>query len=404
MGEPRPSAPYPPRIMLRLTHLTCLGLLLAACAAPPPKKKDFNTELPAGAPSLLLVLDEDEWPDVRSGWRQRDELLPAVERSILWTQRRYAEQFFPIEGITHSQALASLERFRDLLVESASPVEFEEALKREFAAYKSAGWDGRGGGVLFTGYCTPILAGSLSRAPGYEYPLYALPPDLVKGEGGKILGRRTADGLEPYPTRRALEASGTLRGQGLELVWLRTPLDAFIAHVNGSAFVRLPDGEMARFGYAGNNGREYTSLAKQLVAAGELPKGGSNLPAIRDWARRHPDEVEDFLAVNDRFVFFAPITGTPRGSLNVEVTPGHTLATDKTIFPRGALVFVDTHLAGADFAEGREYHQFMLDQDTGGAIRTAGRADIYIGIGDEAEALSGEMKAEGQLYYFFLEL
>ena len=44
--------------------------------------------------------------------------------------------------------------------------------------------------------------------------------------------------------------------------------DAFIAHVNGSAFVRLPDGSMARFGYAGTNGREYTSLGKELIEDG----------------------------------------------------------------------------------------------------------------------------------------
>jgi membrane-bound lytic murein transglycosylase A len=44
----------------------------------------------------------------------------------------------------------------------------------------------------------------------------------------------------------------------------------------------------------------------------------------------------------------------------------------------------------------------MLDQDTGGAIRTAGRADLYLGVGPEAERRSGATQATGQLYYFFL--
>ena len=48
-------------------------------------------------------------------------------------------------------------------------------------------------------------------------------------------------------------------------------------------------------------------------------------------------------------------------------------------------------------------NRFFFDQDTGSAIRTAGRADLYIGIGPEAEELAGRTKIEGQLYYLFLK-
>jgi membrane-bound lytic murein transglycosylase A len=44
----------------------------------------------------------------------------------------------------------------------------------------------------------------------------------------------------------------------------------------------------------------------------------------------------------------------------------------------------------------------MFDQDTGGAIRTAGRADVYVGIGPQAERISGATQSAGQLYYYFL--
>jgi membrane-bound lytic murein transglycosylase A len=47
--------------------------------------------------------------------------------------------------------------------------------------------------------------------------------------------------------------------------------------------------------------------------------------------------------------------------------------------------------------------QFMMDQDTGGAIRTAGRTDLYMGIGPEAEAIAGRINSPGQLYYLFLK-
>ena len=45
------------------------------------------------------------------------------------------------------------------------------------------------------------------------------------------------------------------------------------------------------------------------------------------------------------------------------------------------------------------FRGFMLDQDTGGAIRAAGRADIYMGTGPQAESLAGKQLHEGELYY-----
>jgi membrane-bound lytic murein transglycosylase A len=48
------------------------------------------------------------------------------------------------------------------------------------------------------------------------------------------------------------------------------------------------------------------------------------------------------------------------------------------------------------------YSSFVLDQDTGGAIRAAGRCDIFMGVGNDAEAVAGRTGAEGKLYYVFV--
>src|SRR5262249_51702604 len=159
------------------------------------------------------------------------------------------------------------------------------------------------------------------------HPLYALPPDLVKGPEGEIRGRQTESGIEPYPTRRAIEAGALLANKGLELAWLKDPLDAYIAHVNGSAFIRLENGELYRLGYAGKTGQRYTSLGEELVRARKLKKDEVSLASIRRWARENPGEVESYLARNDSYVFFTPIDGNPHGSLNVPVTAGRSLAT-----------------------------------------------------------------------------
>ena len=382
---------------------------LLACATAPacslfsttPEAPDYGRPLAPGAAALIELGPGERRPDVRSSWTwsEREQIVPALDRSIAWTRSKHSRQFFPIAGITHERALASLERFRELLDEAEDSAQFAAAFEREFTVFKSAGWDGRGGGVLFTGYCTPLLPGSLVRTARYCYPLHALPSDLVKAEDGSTLGQATEAGLRTYPDRRAILADASYRD--LELVWLADPLDAYIAHVNGSAFVQLEDGEVVRFGYAGKNGRPYTSLGKELIAAGRVAAEDMNLAAIRRWAAQNPGEVQRFLDRNESYVFFTPIDGNPRGSLNLEVTGERTIATDKSLFPRGALCFVEASLP-TERGGTAPFAQLMLDQDTGGAIRTAGRADLYLGVGPAAERRSGATRSPGQLYYFFL--
>jgi membrane-bound lytic murein transglycosylase A len=369
---------------------------LAACKSGP----DYGRALPPGAPALLPLDPGEKHPPFAPQWSERLEILTALDESIAWTRKPTSAKHFPIEKVSQERALKSLERFRELLLEASDGEEFERRIDEEFVVFKSAGWDGKGGGVLFTGYCTPILDGRLERDETYRHPLYALPPDLVKGPDGTILGRQTESGVEPYPTRRLIEAGALLEEQGLELAWLKDPLDAYIAHVNGSAFIDLGDGELFRLGYSGKNGRRYVSLGQELVKDKKLKKDEVSLARIRAWAKEHPDEIVQYLARNDSYVFFTPIDGNPRGSLNVPVTADRSLATDKTLFPRGAIVFVDTKTSPGN---GADVHDFLFDQDTGGAIRTAGRADVYLGIGPDAEKLAGATRAEGQLYYLFLK-
>src|SRR5688572_16609787 len=296
------------RVMIR-TALASFALLLAACTAP-----DYGRPLPDGWPALLELKRGEKRPDYKASWSDRDEILPALERSIEWYQRPSAAQHFPVEGVTHERALASLVRFREHLLEATSAEDFDARLALDFSVYKSAGWNGKGGGVLFTGYCTPILQGSIVRDTTYAFPLYGLPEDLVKGEEDVILGQRQADGsLTPYPTRRTIEANGLLAGKDLELVYLKDPLDAFIAHVNGSAVIELPDGEQRRFGYSGKNGREYSSLGRMLVADGHIPAKDVSLQTIRDLGARDPELLNEYILRDDSFVFFLPIEGEPKG-------------------------------------------------------------------------------------------
>jgi membrane-bound lytic murein transglycosylase A len=42
--------------------------------------------------------------------------------------------------------------------------------------------------------------------------------------------------------------------------------------------------------------------------------------------------------------------------------------------------------------------RFVLNQDTGGAIKGPGRLDLFFGSGERAGRAAGEMKEEGKIY------
>ena len=349
--------------------------------------------------SALVKVPAGLWPalpgDMDMTFRQ------ACARSLAWFSKPSSRGHFPVEGVSHEQAQASVFALNQMAADGIGGKELAAQIRRQFNLYMSVGWDGQGT-VLFTGYYTPVLHGSRTPSAVYRYPLYRRPSDLVTEAGtGRVFGQRVDEVVTPYPVRRDLEASQMLRGQ--ELVWLADRFDAYLVHIQGSAKLQMADGTTVYVGYAGNNGRAYTSIAKLLVAEGKLDGNRLSLPAVRDYFARHDEELDGYIAQNDRYVFFRECNDSlwPAGSLGFSVQAGRTVATDKSVFPRGGVVLVDTQ--GPAQAGQGSFRRFMLDQDTGGAIRAAGRADIYMGVGDEAEVMAGRQYAEGRLYYLFLK-
>jgi len=169
--------------------------------------------------------------------------------------------------------------------------------------------------------------------------------------------------------------------------------------------LRMPDGSEMTAGYTANNGHPYNSVRAELVKDRKIgPRDG--LPAMLAYFKAHPDEVQPYTWRNPRYIFFAVIDdGRPRGCLNEPVTPYCTIATDKRIYPPGCLAMVATAMPQhrGDTIEDAPLSLFALNQDAGGAIRAAGRCDLYVGIGPEAGDLAGRAQNEGRLYYLFLK-
>jgi membrane-bound lytic murein transglycosylase A len=370
-----------------------------------PGLKDYERQVDGYA---LRKLKLEEYPDFASAFASPAGLREAIQRSLNYLGKSSSRQFYPFaasdtDKITHQQQVDTLSAMLRMLDSGMSGAQANAEIRQKFDVYTSVGWNGQGE-VLFTGYYTPIFDASPAPTSKFRYPLYKSPPDLEKGFDGKILGRKTAGGVVPYPARQQIEQSNMLAGT--ELYWVGDAFEAYIIHVQGSARLRMPDGKLITVGYAANNGHDYNSVGKELVRDGKLHQSQLSLRGMIDYFKAHPEEVQTYTWKNPRYVFFQPSQDdSPRGSLNEPVTKLRSVATDKSIFPRASLTFLDMKLPVRvdGVIEARPYTGFACDQDTGGAIRAPGRCDVYMGVGDENGELAGRTYEEGRLYYLFLK-
>lgn len=243
-----------------------------------------------------------------------------------------------------------------------------------------------------TGYFEPEIPGSRVRAPGYQVPVYAVPPDLLAanpatGERGR--GRVDESGAYVLYHDRAAIEDGAIAGRGLEIGWAADAADLFFLQIQGSGRLKLPDSGVMRIGYAGQNGREYVAIGRLLRDRGILQTPVS-MQAIRAWMAANPDGARALMRENPSYVFFRELTGPgPLGALELPVTPHVSIAADPRFIPLGAPVI----LSGMSDprADG-----LWIAQDTGGAIRGANRVDTFWGAGEEAALIAGGMQARGR--------
>ncbi|MEN6488440.1 MAG: MltA domain-containing protein [Smithella sp.] len=356
-------------------------------------EKDYLRQLPPGQLALRKITDPRQIPDYTNACSDMDGLKEAIARSLNYMSKPSSQKFYPYGEITHEQAVKSLQELYKLVSSKISPRQMNTVLREKFDTYISVGCDDRGT-VLYTGYYTPIFNGSPVRTDRFKYPLYKMPADLVKDSEGMILGQKGTDNqIRQYPSRKEIQQSNTFAGN--ELVWLEDPFEVYIVHVQGSAKIRMPNGQVEAVGYAAHNGWEYKSIRTKMIADGKLTEKNINMKSRIAYFKAHPDEVDLYVNENPRFVFFRTENGDPRGSLNESVTPFRTIATDKSIYPRAMFAFAAVDL--------EKPVGFALDQDTGGAIRAAGRCDVYMGVGEKAGEQAGKTYREGKLYYLFLK-
>ena len=395
--------------LILTTYLCCLPLIACNNQQQVSSEKQPSPTAEAQASSTTVPLlqaslpeDENYFLDNQIWGENGDKqnLLAAIDYSLSYiktSKAKAAYQKYIIPEITKERVEKSLKRFRELVVNSQNSEELQQAVNREFVLYKSIGSDNQGN-ILFTGYYKPIYQASREQTSEYQYPVYRLPDDFKTWS-------------KPHPTRLDLEGANALQAdqgklKGLELYWLKSRIDAFIAQVQGSAVLEFADGTTTSINYAGNTDHEYVSLGKELIKDGKLEQEGITLEKVINYLEENPESQDEYLPRNPRFIFFRDTKDAAAiGSLNVPVTPERSIATDKSLMPPGALAIIRAPFPFINQGkiEQRLVSRYVLDQDTGGAIKSPGRVDYYIGIGKEAGDRAGAIVNQGELYYLLLK-
>ncbi len=278
---------------------------------------------------------------------------------------------------------------------------FFEANFRPFALQPTA----RPAGFL-TGYYEPEVDGSPVRTDRFNVPVYGRPLDLVpsrpQADGNKgAVSRYDGERLVPYWDRAAIE-DGALAGRGLEICWLQDPIDLFFMQIQGSARVRLPDGQVLRLNYDGHNGQPYVPVGRLLIERGQVPRDQMSMDRIRSFMEADPAAGRALRRENPSFVFFRAVPlasgAGALGAQGVGLTPGRSIAVDRELHTYGTPFFIDARLPLRSTVSDTPFQHLMIAQDTGSAIVGPARADIFFGAGAEAGRIAGRMRDPGAFF------
>ena len=284
-----------------------------------------------------------------------------------------------------------------------------------YRVYRSKGLD-RKKQVLFTGYYEPAVPGSPVRTDIFCHGVYSRPDDLVvvdasvygkEQASGPFVGQLSGGRVLPYPERKAITGDPGFYKKAAPLAWVADPVALFFLHVQGSGKIVFEDGSFVRVQYDASNGRPYRSIGRYLIDQGAVSEEEMSMQAIAAYLKSHPAEVASVLNLNPSFIFFRQAQDGPYGSIQARLVPGRAIASDRQVFPPSALAFIQTRKPrlsnDGDIEAWVPLARFVLNQDTGSAIKGPGRVDLFWGSGPYAEVAAGHQKHAGTLYFLILD-
>ena len=373
-----------PRRFRRLVELVfslCLAAAATSAMAQPLKMRD--------AEIIPLAFD------TLSGWRDDDQAM-AFEaylkscRAILngsKAQRKARPVFGGLYDVCgRATALAAggpvdTLAARKFFEDNFKPVRIKPP-ERTYGYYTGA--DG-----FYTGYYEPEVIGSRVKTDEYSVPIYGVPASVAGKKSRHFVQYDRVD-IE----------KGALAGKGLEICWIKNPVDLFFAQIQGSTRVKLADGELMRLNYIASNGKPYTPVGRLLIDRGVFTPEEMSMDKIREFMEANPEEGKALREKNRSFVFFSKTKLQAHdeclGAQGIALTPGRSIAVDPSIHVYGTPIWIDAKLPLKGAAPEDTFQRLVVAQDTGSAIRGPARADIYFGHGPDIPSIAGRIKQFGQ--------
>jgi membrane-bound lytic murein transglycosylase A len=242
---------------------------------------------------------------------------------------------------------------------------------------------------FYTGYYEAEFTGSRYPSDEYKIPLYSPPKHLV-GKMSKIFSQYD---------RREIE-DGAIAGKGLEICYVKDPVDAFFAQIQGSTRVKLENGDLLRLNYIASNGKPYTPVGRILIDRGIVSKEDMSMDKIREYMEANPEEGEALRMKNRSYVFFTETSLGAKdeciGAQGIPLTPWRSIAVDPSVHVYGTPIWIDAKFPIKSLAPEDTFQHLMVAQDTGSAIRGTARADIYFGHGEDIPHIAGRIKQFGK--------
>jgi len=344
-------------------------------------------------------------------------LIRGIRASLTYLKKLPPTRKFQFGKDTFDSAymIQSLEHFLTVIQKKPTVQMLSDIIRTQYLVYQTSGKEGAPS-AFFTGYYEPQLQGRLQADDEYKYPVYGRPDDLdsidlalfsSEFKGKKIYGRYSPDGFIPYFDRDEIENRKALENRAAPLAWVKDRIALFFLHIQGSGRIIMENGDVIRVGYDTQNGHPYRSIGKLLIEQQKIAKEVMSMQKLREYMHAHPDETDAILNFNPSYIFFTIQENGPYGSLGVKLTPGRSIATDRRVCPPAALAFIKTQKPAlsqkGNIRTWVDFSRFVLNQDTGGAIKGPGRADIFWGSGHYAEVAAGHLKHPGNIYFIILK-